>query len=348
MITLLNADATPGAENGTGNDMSGMTGMDGMMPGHHGGHLGTDFTPGHVPSLWDMLTSWDAGWFYSLFLVALAGIYVFGAVRLWRRGDKWSPLRTLSWLFGVITLALVTGTGVWTWGMMLFSTHMVQHMVVGMLTPIFLVAAAPITLVLRNLPAQGRGSGIRRGVLLVLNSPVTKVWCSPLITVGLFIASLYVLYFTPLLDVAMETHLGHVLMIIHFIAVGILFFGPILAVDPWPRHNSAGARLLEMLIATPFHAFFGVAVMSGGFELSQHFADMGTLLGIDSLEDQRVGGGIAWAFGELPILVVGAFLFAQWVRDEFRAAKRYDRRAQRDDDAELKRYNEQLSRLNNR
>lgn len=317
-------------------------------PTTHTGHEG-HMPPGGVgepPSLWAMLTSWDAGWFYTLFLVALVGVYLAGAIRLWRRGDTWSVLRTLNWVLGVGTLALVTGTGIGTWGMYLFSTHMVQHMVVGMLSPIFLVAAAPITLLLRTLPTQGAGSGVRKGLLFVLHSPVTKVWCSPLVTVSLFVASLYVLYFTPLLDLAMGSHLGHVLMNIHFVGIGILFFGPILAVDPWPRNSSAGARLVEMLIATPFHAFFGIAVMSGGFALSEHFETMGAMMGIDPLEDQQVGGGIAWAFGELPILIVGMYVFSQWVRDESRAAKRYDRQAARDDDAELRKYNEALARLN--
>lgn len=319
-----------------GDAAGGATGHDGHLP------------DGDVPSLWEMFTTWDASWGWTLGLLAIAGIYLFGVVLLRRRGDAWSWGRTVSWLFGVLTLALVTGTGVWTWGMALFSTHMVQHMVVGMLTPIFLVAAAPVTLLLRALPARGAGAAVRRGVLGLLHSRYARVMTSPVVTVGLFVASLYVLYFTPLLDLAMATHTGHVLMVVHFIAVGVLFFGPIIAVDPWPRNSSAGARLLEMLVATPFHAFFAVAVMSAGTALSNHYLTIAQSLGVDAVEDQRLGGGIAWASGEIPILVVAGFVFAQWIRDDQRAARRLDRAAARDGDADLKRYNEALAAMHAR
>jgi putative copper resistance protein D len=63
----------------------------------------------------------------------------------------------------------------------------------------------------------------------------------------------------------MGSHLGHQLMLVRFLVVGLLFFGPIRAVDPWPRHSAPGLRLVELLVAVPSHAFFGVAVMQTGY-----------------------------------------------------------------------------------
>ena len=297
---------------------------------------------------WGDLSAWhpSAGWLSVIGL--LAGGYLVAAILLRRRGVAWPVGRMIAWLLGLVTLTAVTCTGLATFGMTLFSLHMAQHMVLSMLTPILLLLGAPITLALRVLPAAGRAGGPRRLLLAVLHSRFGKVVSHPGVTVPLFVASLFSLYFTELLDVAMGSHLGHQLMLVHFLMVGLLFFGPILAVDPWPRRSSPGLRLVEMLTAVPFHAFFGVIVMHAGYPLSDTFAASARTLGVDPLADQATGGGIAWGFGEAPILIVTIVVFLQWVRTDTRAARRFDRQAVRDGDAQLAAYNARLRRLHDR
>jgi putative copper resistance protein D len=135
-------------------------------------------------------------------------------------------------------------------------------------------------------------------------------------------------------------------MNIHFVAVGYLFFWPLIGVDRAPVRLPHIGRLAVLLAAMPFHAFFGIALMStdriigGDFYRSLALPWLGDLLG-----DQRVGGGIAWATGEIPILLVVVALLVQWSREDDRAAERHSRREDRDDDAELRAYNEMLGRL---
>ena len=50
-------------------------------------------------------------------------------------------------------------------------------------------------------------------------------------------------------------------MLVHFLAVGLLFFYPILGVDPGPRRANPVLGILELFGGMPFHAFFGIAVM---------------------------------------------------------------------------------------
>jgi len=83
--------------------------------------------------------------------------YGLAVVRLRRRGDRWPIGRSVAWVLGVASIAAVTCTGVGGYGMELFSVHMVQHMVLSMLSPILLLLGAPITLALRTLPAARRG-----------------------------------------------------------------------------------------------------------------------------------------------------------------------------------------------
>ena len=65
----------------------------------------------------------------------------------------------------------------------------------------------------------------------------------------------------------------------------------------------------------------------------------------DPLRDQQLGGGLAWASGELPLLLVVIALLVQWSRQDERSARRDDRRADADGDADLTAYNAMLRRL---
>ncbi|MFI6677399.1 cytochrome c oxidase assembly protein [Kribbella sp. NPDC050469] len=188
-------------------------------------------------------------------------------------------------------------------------------------------------------------SPVRRGLLVVLHSRPARPMSHPGVTVPAFVVSLFGLYFTGLFDLAMSSHRGHQLMLIHFLLVGLLFFGPILRVDPWPRRTAPGLRLVEMLLAVPFHAFFGVIVMQAAAPLSATLAESARRLGVDPLSDQSTAGGVAWGFGEAPIVLVTLVVFAQWLRADRREAARLDRQADRDGDAALAAYNAKLQRL---
>ncbi|WP_212915018.1 cytochrome c oxidase assembly protein [Streptomyces sp. TS71-3] len=273
-------------------------------------------------------------------------LYAAAVIRLRRRGDPWPPGRTVAWTAGVLTAAAVTCTEAGGYGMVLFSVHMVQHMVLSMLTPVLLLLGAPVTLALRALPAARHGrTGPRELLTRLLHSRAARVASSAFFTLPLFIASLYALYFTPLFDRAMSNWPGHEWMLAHFLATGLLFFWPIMGVDPAPRRPPHLIRMLELFVGMPFHAFFGIAVMMAGTPLVGFFKHPPAGWHVSVLADQNAAGGIAWAFSEVPTLLVLLALVVQWARADQRTATRHDRRARRDDDAELAAYNAYLARL---
>ncbi|WP_031071286.1 cytochrome c oxidase assembly protein [Streptomyces sp. NRRL S-118] len=279
-------------------------------------------------------------------LLALA-LYAWGVVRLRRRGDAWPVGRIVFFTVGVLTVALVMCTKLNDYGMVMFSVHMVQHMVISMLSPILLLLGAPVTLALRALPvASRRGSkGPRELLLALLHSRYMRIVTHPVFTIPLFIASLYALYFTPLFDFLMGSKPGHIAMMVHFLAVGLVFFWPIMGVDPGPHRPGYVMRMLELFAGMPFHAFFGIALMMASEPMVKAYANPPASLGIDALGDQNAAGGIAWAFSEIPSVLVLIALVYQWYRSEQRQAVRKDRAADRDGDKELAAYNAYLASL---
>ncbi|MEU1785610.1 cytochrome c oxidase assembly protein [Streptomyces sparsogenes] len=284
--------------------------------------------------------------FFLVGCVVALGLYGWGVARLARRGDRWPVGRTASFAVGVLTIALVMCTKLNDYGMVMFSVHMVQHMVVSMVAPILLLLGAPVTLTLRALPTAGRGrKGPRELLVALLHSRYIRVVSHPAFTIPMFIASLYGLYFTPLFDFLMESKAGHIAMMSHFLLVGLFFFWPIMGVDPGPHRPGYVMRMLELFAGMPFHAFFGIALMMASEPMVGTYDHPPASLGVDALSDQTAAGGIAWAFSEIPSVVVLVALLAQWYQSERRQARRADRTADRDGDQELAAYNAYLASL---
>ncbi|MFD7482685.1 cytochrome c oxidase assembly protein [Streptomyces mirabilis] len=293
---------------------------------------------------------WSADPFFLVACLAGLGLYGWGVVRLARRGDKWSVGRTIAFVLGVLTVMLVMCTKLNDYGMVMFSVHMVQHMVISMLSPILILLGAPITLALRALPvAATRGNkGPRELLLMFLHSRYMRIITHPAFTIPLFIASLYALYFSPIFDFLMGSKTGHIAMMCHFLAVGLVFFWPIMGVDPGPHRPGYLMRMLELFAGMPFHAFFGIALMMASAPMVETYKNPPASLGIDALSDQSAAGGIAWAFSEIPSVLVLIALLFQWYASEKRQARRTDRAADRDGDKELETYNAYLASLNAR
>ncbi|WP_433478220.1 cytochrome c oxidase assembly protein [Spirillospora sp. CA-142024] len=315
--------------------------------------LGYDMPPEVTPAR--LLTLWQFDLFFAALVVVLGGAYLAAVVRLRRRGDSWPLARTVSWLLGLVTIVAVTQTGVARYAPILFSVHMAQHMVLNMLTPIFLVVGAPVTLALRAMkPARIRGDrGPREWLTAVLHSRPLAVIAHPAVATIIFVASTFVLYFTPLFEAAMRNHLGHIAMTVHFLASGSLFFWVLLGVDPAPRKLPYPGRLLLLFVTMPFHAFFGIALMNMSQALARGwYTSVDPPWGTTILHDQHTGGAIAWGFGEVPTFIVLLVLAVQWYLDDQRQARRMDRKADRAakpggraEDDELAAYNARLAKL---
>jgi len=268
--------------------------------------------------------------------------------RLRRRGDAWPPGRTLAWLCGCAALLVATSSGIGRYGPAMFSVHMGEHMILSMLVPILLVLGAPVTLALRALRPAGRAGppGPREWLLAAVHSPWARFFTHPLVALPVFVGSYYVLYFSGLFAAALPVHGAHVFMNLHFLVTGLLFFWPLIGIDPAPRRLPPPARLGVLFASVPFHAFFGVALMSAGTVIGGAFYRALALPWVtDPLRDQQTGGGLAWASGELPLLLVVIVLLVQWSRQDERSARRDDRRADADGDADLVAYNAMLRRL---
>ena len=288
-------------------------------------HAGRDDLP--PPFTWlRLLTEWAFQPLLAAVVVLIGAAYATGVVVLHRRGDRWPVGRTIAFVgFGLGSLVVATHSAIGTYDTVLVSVHMVQHMILTMITPVFLALGAPVTLALRTFPAAPR-----RALLSVLHSRVAKVVSFPVVAGVIFVVNPWVLYFTPLYEATLRNPLLHDLQHAHFLLIGCLFFWPLLGIDPVPGRVDYPIRLLVVFATLPFHAFLGLTIMGqrtllGGSwypELDRHWPPSLML-------DQEWAGGILWSSGDLVGLLIFFVLFAQWLRSSRREAEREDRRLDR-------------------
>ena len=293
------------------------------------------------------LTAFSPDLLWLVVAAAMLGLYGLGVVRMHRRGDRWPLQRTAFWTVGSLALVFVTSGGPGVYGRLGFSLHMVQHMALMVAVPFLLVFGAPVTLALRAMHARKDGSfGPRETLLRLVHAPVLAFFGNPVVAAALFTGGLTVFYYTPLFYLALSTHTGHVLMTAHFLLTGYLFVWALVGLDPGPKRPPYPFRLVILLVTLAFHAFFGIALMSGAKLLApQWWASLGRTDTAALVADQQRGGAIAWGAGDLPSLLLGVALLVGWIRTDRADSKRLDRQADRDDDAELKAYNARLAGL---
>jgi putative copper resistance protein D len=279
-----------------------------------------------APTLGRLLLSWSFNPLVTVGLLAAAIAYLQARRRLVAGGVAWPARRTAYFLSGIGALALALLSPVEAYDTVLFSVHVAQHMLLTMVAAPLLALGAPITLALRV--AKGP---TRRRMVRVLHSPPLRVVGNPLVAWVLFTLTLYGLYFSPLFDLTLRQPLVHDLVHLHFIAVGLLFWWPLVGLDPSRWRLPHIARLLFVFLMVPFHAFLGVAIMNSGRVLAPALESFQRSWGPTPLADQQTGGAILWGAGDLIALAAVLGILISWASYEEKVVNvREDRRLARE------------------
>jgi putative copper resistance protein D len=307
------------------------------------------------PDTWQLIRGYEADGLILGGLILITALYIAGVVRLARRGVKWPVGRTIAFALGISAIDYATSGGLGLYAYFSFSHHMIAHMVLGMIAPIGIILGAPITLALRALPA-GRVDGERgvRGLLVsILDTRFVGIISNPIVALAIFDGSLFALYFTSIFETLMSSHIGHIVMSLHFVFAGALFFHVIIGIDPTPKQYPFIFRIVILFAAMSIHAFFSIALLSSTTVIGEsYYQNLATPWVTDLLADQRIGASFGWAMGEIPILLALIATFIQWMRSDSREAARYDRNSERAKSQgkkdQLDEYNDYLQNLANR
>jgi putative copper resistance protein D len=232
-------------------------------------------------------------------------------------------LRTGAFLGGLAAVAVALMSGIERYDTTLFSVHKDQHLLLLLVAPPLIALAAPITQLLR-----AASPAVRTRLLLpLLHSTPVAVLAHPIVAWLTFGLVLWVTHFSPLFDIALENPGAHQLEHAAYLIAALLFWWPVVGLDPAPRRMGYPARLLYLLLQLPLNSFLGMALLFADAPLYPHYATLGSPYGITALADQQLAGGIMWFAGDIAFIGAILAVVAGWMRHEQRDAPAAERRA---------------------
>ena len=293
---------------------------------------GSAFAHGPVPTdppgPASILLGWTISPLPTLAILAAVAWWIW-AVRRVNRLHPASPVpraRTVAFMLGLLALAVALLSGVERYDTTLFSVHMVQHVLIVLVTAPLIAMGAPITLLLRlSAPATRR-----RWLLPILHSRAMRVLAFPVVAWIVLAAVLWASHFSGLFNAALEDPLVHDLEHGLFLAICLLFWWPAVALDPAPWRMRHPARIAYVFLQMTQNTFLSFVLLNAAGVLYPHYATLGQPYGIDPLADQRLAAGVMWIVGDLIFLGVIMSLVAGWMRADARDLGRVDRQADRD------------------
>ncbi|MGH8543106.1 MAG: cytochrome c oxidase assembly protein, partial [Gammaproteobacteria bacterium] len=215
---------------------------------------------------------------------------------------------------GIISIGLALLSPIDALASGLLSMHMVQHLLLLMIAPLFILLANPLTAFLWGLPSKlrlragfvlGPGSRVRHGLWALTLMPVT--W-------SIYVVNLWAWHHPALYQMALKNEWVHDLQHLLFFSTALLFWWPI--VNPAPRLHgviSYGYRIIYLVAATLQNTLLGMAISLPQHVLYPFYAIVPQSSELSPINDQALGGGIMWVSGHMyliPILILVARMFA--------------------------------------
>lgn len=293
---------------------------------------------GYSPSWFVPVAPWDMSPVAWLMIAALA-LYLVGAISLWRRGKRWSPSTTLSFVVGSLLVILATGTRLNGLAGDLVSVLLFQELTLLVVAPPLLLVGMPGRLLLAAAPRRGVGRGLLQIGLSGYRSRIARVLLHPLAALVIAAVMLPGLYLSDFVSVVLSWPGGHTLLLLAFLVLGVIAGAPLWARDPLPRRPSYVVRLVEVFVEIQIHAVFGLVLLLSAPPMFAAYTGEPATAGISRALDQAVGGALMWTYGELPLIIALIVTLSKWRRRDLRTAKRREA----EDDAALDEYNAYLA-----
>ena len=300
------------------------------------------------PTLGNVFTMWRFDVMFGSIAILITAGYLYGIWRVYRKGGTWDHRYTAMWLVGTASLFVTTSSGLGMNMPATYSMHMIVHMILSMVVPLFFALGAPLTLIMAAYdPGEPGKPSPHDWALAITKAPLLKFLTHPLVNTMQFLIVFYVLYmFIPLYELAISEHAGHLAMNWAFLISGYLYFWELVGPDPVPVERPTAIRLAWLVGSMPFHLFAGIYLMQLTTVMGEDFyMSLGLPWELNLLEDQKVGGGIGWASGSFPLGLVFLLLFIGWRRDDRATEIAYEERVASGEDQDYEAYNEMLARI---
>ena len=249
-----------------------------------------------------LLTSWSLEPLQLVPTLVVAALYARRVRTLRRRGTPVEPWRP--WLFGLgiglVLLALASPIDAFGEEEFL-SFHMLQHVILGDLAPLALVA--------------GLSGPILRPVLALRPVNALRFLAHPLVALPLWTLDLYVWHVPFLYQAALHHDSIHALQHLLFFTCGGLMWAPVLEVLPAPEWFGTGWKLGYIVAVRLIETVLGNVFIWSGKVFYPYYEHAHPRWGISALHDQGLAGAVMMLEGSIVTIAALAWLFLRLARE---------------------------------
>jgi putative membrane protein len=238
-------------------------------------------------------TSWTFDPLQVVPTLLVAFLYGRRVATLHLRGTPVPRWRVALFATGIATLLVALVSPVHQLGEQMFSFHMLQHVLLGDLAPLALLA--------------GLTGPILRPVLSVLYR--LRFLAHPLVALPLWALNLYAWHLPYLYDAAVRHDSVHALEHLCFFTGGTIMWLPVLETLPAPEWFGTGAKLGYIAVVRAVETVLGNVFFWSGAVFYSVYEHQNRLWGFSALEDQGVAGAVMMIEGSIVTLIALAWLF---------------------------------------
>jgi cytochrome c oxidase assembly factor CtaG len=257
-------------------------------------------------------SQWEFAPVVTVGVALLAVLYLVGVLRVKRDhpARPWPWVRTLAFLAGLATIVLATQSSIGAYDDVLFSVHMIQHLMLIMIAPVLLVAGRPVMLLLHASRNPVHGWTIR----VVRSRVVTALTCPP-VAAAIYGATIVGTHLTSFMNVVLLHQNVHDAEHLLYLVAGYLYFLPVLGSEPIKWRMSFPTRFVLLALSMPFDTFVGVVLLETKHEPFPAYAHTGRTWGPSLLSDLHLGGAMMWVGGDGIMFVLVLCVFVVFLRD---------------------------------
>lgn len=278
--------------------------------------LTDDLLP-HAPGAWGWLTQWNIDLFWLMAAVLLAATYVAGVVRLRRAGAHWPVRRSVAAALAIVSLVVATSGSLHQYDRFLVSANVGAHVLLGLVVPALVWAAAPVVLIRAAVhPRDDDSTGVREWTGVLVDNAAVRYLVQPFPAFLLAAAVWWAYFATDAVRWSVSDSTGRTVIDVGFLLVGLLamptLFTPVAAGRTHPTRGAAVVRIVGAVVVAAGAVSLGIA-MRGPLGLLQAswFGAMGRTWGPDPLVDQARGGLVLVVAGVLLLVAVVVVVLVQ-------------------------------------
>ncbi|MCS5518959.1 bifunctional copper resistance protein CopD/cytochrome c oxidase assembly protein [Curtobacterium flaccumfaciens] len=282
--------------------------------------LTDDLLP-HAPGAWGWLTQWNVDLFWLMAAVLLAATYVAGVVRLRRSGVRWPARRSIAAALAVVSLVVATSGSLHQYDRFLVSANVGAHVLLGLVVPALVWAAAPVALIRAAVhPRNDDSTGVREWTDVIVEHPSVRYLAQPFPAFLLAAALWWAFFATDAVRWSVSDPTGRTVSDAVFLLVGLLavptLCTPIPAGHRRPTTAAVAVRIVGAVVIAAGTVSLGIA-MRGPLGLLQAswFGAMGRTWGPDPLVDQARAGLVLIVAGVLLLVTVVVVVLVRLRRD---------------------------------